>query len=1113
MSVRAVTVIVVLAGILLVLLPPVRAVPIDGYTCVFPGLDCLDKITSMRNGGFAPGTSPYDGKEQTCKDRGGTPYPDTLQNIINQGGICYTTCCCGPQISSIIASTTCPTGTTGQPQIAGDTSCQQTCNPTTPTPPVCGQRTLVAADVDVCTCGPAYVSSAGVGKFCCWNGVIADTQALCPTPPANTCTPNANVPSSGCVCGADTKTTGFCCAGGVWKDSSLDCPAAPPPVSLCGNDKLDSGEACDAKYQYVTSPPGWKATSGVGCNDAAKYCSNTCQCVTTPGVSACVVNGVCDTPVENPTNCAADCAQQTCALHPTLSGAKAEYTNSNVVLTWQAPTGCTVTNYQIVRSVVNAATALTKPDNAQTILPNTALTYTDNTVPQTATVAYYTIITYYTDGTKINTAVQVTVPNTVCPTASTSYCKDSKTPVECVNFIPIPKTPCDQNPKTGTPTVCSITTDGVAECVPTALCDQCNGLLGMFPDDKKTITEGQLNVACEDLDTCYRDKTDTTVEAYLSCSKPNSCFDYRTQTACETNRCDMPGTCKWNTTTNICAPLNTNFADCKLCTVANGCSETMCNSIPGCAYYEERDNQPLNKADFGSGCYKKEDIPCELYVSKQQCEGTSVFDMDVTYTAGKRVSGTNTVKTKSGDLYAHGKCVWKAQQNVCVRDADKDNTADQVSIQAQLASNEKILPYLLDFTDPVTTVMDLPNKLYAKQFTVNIATTGSKLYAEIKRPGACYPTSTSLVTAQTVSRTFDVAADGGDWQMCYYAEDKSRNLEVVKVFPFKIDVSAPVITVTSTKSIIPYAQGGFRTVVAVSFTVSEPSQCTTVLKKADGTEAQQADTGLQGSGAKTSGYGTKFSVTYPQVVDGTFTTTIECTDSAQNKQTEVHQFTTDTDFDITKPYPVNVQRPYNTTEINISVETARNAQCRYGQRGMSFAQMTPYTTTSALKHNATIRYTTSNPSGDYKLQTACDFAGTIVYGGAADDVMFSIDILPPQITLCDGTKTNAGATSCPNTLFTNTRSSTQKILLICTDDPKTSLNFGCNGMKACNTTVGGSCTPTLITSTPVFDFSGTQPVDFVYESVDKGGNRIGGRRTINLNDMTQPQVTYVFKKE
>lgn len=1078
-------------------------------TCVLPGDQCFNASYSTASGGeFLTAGDPRIAASDTqnaCSAVGGTWY--AIDNMLGNPGVpvCKTGCCCDPGLPGQVKApgSACSAGYQQVDMLPGDNSCQATCEAVIAPPlPQCAEGTITSA----CTCGNVPTTQLDIrsGYVCCWNGDIRAQSNQCPAKPSTYCELNTAI-TSACTCGTSTISSGACCTGSIPEASVELC--TPPPVSnepTCGNLRLEAGEQCDATYSYVNG--NWQTAGTATCNSGS-ICSSTCSCI--PLNAGICGDNVCDGS-ETSATCAQDCpSTQSCTAPfpaPVSFSATWSTANNEVVLTWSHPPTCSATRgtYRLQRSTISPEVARNNPEHIEHLARDLTTT-TDSNIPLTTTTLYYALYATFNNGGGSSVTEQFeSIPGTVCPTQGASYCSNATYGVNCNGYTATP-VDCNTGPLQGN-SICSLAT-GQAECQPAATvaqCQQCNGLFGTFPDDNAMVTVGSAQVTCSNpASTCYKDLGNTSVPLYQSCTQVESCGTYRSEAACESNLCGVANSngCEWTEShgTGYCRAADPVMRSCADCTVENGCTAALCSTIGGaqCYFYSPPPGATV-RTDVPAGCYEPEEVLCEMYVDQNSCLGGSDFDLDASYSGIVRTGGTHSENSRSQDVAQRGKCLWLqlqgSQAGMCVRDADDDNNQDLDVRSANLS-------LLRDFTNPTSTVLATPSAMYPKDFVVPVGTDG-ELFHCITRPGStCYPRNNQLDAGQ-VAYNFSGTQQNGNWLLRYYSTDASMNLELVREFPFQIDTAVPQITIGHTLTSYQAQTGVFRSRTTLSINVSELATCTTALQSLSGTMGTVSE--LRNV------YGQNFSHSYPQLSDGQYELTVTCVDRSQNSNSTAYTFAVDTNADITNPHPIARTPPLNTNTVDISIETARPARCRFGQVGSTWPQMQPYTVTGGVLHTHTVNVGT----GEFRYTTACDFAGAIVYGNASDHINFAVDRLGPQVMLCDAQSTLSSATNCRNSLFNNSASENHRITLRCEDQPLNSPSFGCDKGEifSCVENITGTSTNCAPVQNYWHDIRGTTPVRLKYYAVDHGGNT-GPTKTamINLTDKTPPVVTFAIE--
>lgn len=277
-----------------------------------------------------------------------------------------------------------------------------------------------------------------------------------------------------------------------------------------------------------------------------------------------------------------------------------------------------------------------------------------------------------------------------------------------------------------------------AECRETALCDRCNGLFGLYaqynletyignPDNGNSVTCDHLlyspSQEPDDNDgLCYKDRTLTPQPMYKACENVLSCYDYKSQEACETDYCyrftneSLYNDCKWvdynaETGTGICRPKSVENQNCHACETDSPtgfCTEEMCKLYGEC-YYKDKANhgeqeqtyRPYYYAGSSSSvdvnefldklsphnmeyplCLSKEEMSCYLYDDKQDCVGDGEVNVNVLYETEPSdelqiLAGNNTRMNLSEDVFGFGTCAWNDNSSEeeyygCHKNSDDD---------------------------------------------------------------------------------------------------------------------------------------------------------------------------------------------------------------------------------------------------------------------------------------------------------------------------------------------------------------------------------------------------------------------------------------------------------
>lgn len=301
-----------------------------------------------------------------------------------------------------------------------------------------------------------------------------------------------------------------------------------------------------------------------------------------------------------------------------------------------------------------------------------------------------------------------------------------------------------------------------AACVTQQECQTCNGpfdVYSSFPLD--VIIDEELH-ACQDflfnpetpqnvpkpgdnyIGMCFVDSSpDAYYTRYDSCQEISTCYDYKTQSACEQDACfafttvsgsSATNGCEWKsynaeTGIGVCRPKETQNQDCLRCDTDSAigyCDQTMCGLYGDCFYkttiqhdtvdqynYLKKDEAyslefNTNREWFLPSCLPQETIGCFYYDTQEQCVGQSGnAQVQVLYDAqGNRIAGSNARSSTSSDILGLGVCAWYETTtgvSGCYKNADNYLSTDQKKYLTDASGKNPDDCYYDDgFTKPTT---------------------------------------------------------------------------------------------------------------------------------------------------------------------------------------------------------------------------------------------------------------------------------------------------------------------------------------------------------------------------------------------------------------------------
>lgn len=304
-----------------------------------------------------------------------------------------------------------------------------------------------------------------------------------------------------------------------------------------------------------------------------------------------------------------------------------------------------------------------------------------------------------------------------------------------------------------------------AVCQQQGNCSSCNGLFGLFSeynlqshftidngngnkvildDCQKAMfnydTNNHLPAANNYIGTCYQDRSLSTHEVYASCSHIKTCYDYKSEDACNTDYCfkfHPDGTnlenndCEWKSYDDelgigVCAPKKQADETCFKCDTDSPigfCNENLCGLYgEGCSFKETKahgtaeDNILLETGyhnNYVPTCIHERDMACYLYNTPSECNAYSSdsalnVSVDVIYNDDfEGLYGSNKILNKSYDMYGTGVCVWN-DQNGCYRNADGKyliSNGEPIYQDDCLEGGSATLDCLQDYTPPTTSIL------------------------------------------------------------------------------------------------------------------------------------------------------------------------------------------------------------------------------------------------------------------------------------------------------------------------------------------------------------------------------------------------------------------------
>ncbi|MCC7574057.1 hypothetical protein KO361_00495 [Candidatus Woesearchaeota archaeon] len=586
--------------------------------------------------------------------------------------------------------------------------------------------------------------------------------------------------------------------------------------------------------------------------------------------------------------------------------------------------------------------------------------------------------------------------------------------------------------------------NGEAWCLNVEICDSCSGPFGVYSYQSETFDadcDFRTTLACFREDYSNRQ---TIKGKYNPCSDIQSCYDYKTEYTCEQNTCGTVGLndCEWNplTTNNelgigVCRPINEEERDCKACDenhlFGEHCPEYLCNLYGDCYYNAEPEKTSNAFIVNQYYCNNKYEVGCETYNDKEECEGNSEYELDVSYSllisgSFARISGTHNILAESNDPLTLKKCVWNGE--TCVRDASYQKeyrTQENMHyLESDCENNKQSIECLTNFENPNTTIYigaeEMQNKTYSLwQLThvlgINTSEQVKHTYFSLNKTNNEYPKMVQQIFRNNVN---NLELDNPtQYFLRYYSMDESNNLEQIKT---KRIMLLPELNISISHNIVgAYLEEAQQVVSNLTVTTTTQTPSYEFLCKAELLlEDQDEYLPIGEKITRTSNDGQIIWDSYKSLVDGQYFFNVTCWDEYQRGYHEIKPILISMDDTITDPTPRGVTLPRNP-DLEVSIRTKENADCELiFEKNVSNGENHELGDSINLIASQGGKLHTNNIDasieGVYILRPKCTFTGTIpqgvpdngeFIGNNGDLVYFAIDKTPPQLRLIDVNKT------------------------------------------------------------------------------------------------------------
>lgn len=443
-----------------------------------------------------------------------------------------------------------------------------------------------------------------------------------------------------------------------------------------------------------------------------------------------------------------------------------------------------------------------------------------------------------------------------------------------------------------------------------------------------------------------------------------------------------------------------------------------------------------NMADFGFGNFN----------------GELLFTDQTPQNYFNKTSGSHELLTPSDDYFGFGKCQWgkaiPSQGPRCFRNAD--NSGKQITSGIEIYTEDCGYSSMgksaasfceKDFTNPNTSIIT-PSRVKGEfEIIPGIEDNSMQEYGSSdKWPitytcitnqfEQCYPNIPAkkepfrnVIDKDHIK--FDVQENSWKnetekilisnyYELFFFSEDYSHNLEEVKSQTIYVDSNAPVVNVLFENISFETTPDQWRTNLNITIDAFDAEAqvlgedlgvtCSAWLTNDESSKEGDVQEFLTLSNA----YGTHWDRPYTFLEDGEYTYTVSCVDDVENEELQIFEFTIDGDKSLTKSKPSGT---LTNQGVTLSVETAKDATCYYLESAEPIDEfeladydghdllplMKEFENTKGTYHSQP--YSELSASRWYRFYLRCLFPDEEyqyqVKGNKGDEIRFAIDRLPP----------------------------------------------------------------------------------------------------------------------
>jgi hypothetical protein len=716
----------------------------------------------------------------------------------------------------------------------------------------------------------------------------------------------------------------------------------------------------------------------------------------------------------------------------------------SVLISWRRP--CKeVRGYIINRSVVQPGIGKSESETIIFIdvVPGITDTtsFTDKTDWQTA--YEYKISAVYNDVTARHSEAikfQITTGNPVCEGkfrngVFTEFCQEDTFRLTCsevnqiVSASGIDPTDCSS---LGSTVFCAgPDIAGNTRCADTGICSsqsQDANPFGLW-FERASCYENPLNTN----NFCYFDRTNSILNSCNSCKKVESCFDYRTKDACETNSC-LGSRCDWVDSspelgTGYCVPEDYDKTDhCADCSAQSPlfknafCSPEVCGALGAC--YANLEQSSCTSCSSSSSCYE--------FQTQMECTGGS----DSSFSFGNVQPST--------DSCSLGTCSFNSASKLCFKDGNADSIDDCTAFRNNPFHFNRCAQ---DNLAPITTTF--PEVLRVNAGTGSVTfhaldeNTPSRVFYCVDSENNCLPNSTNFINYNNRVASLNLASElsqvftgKGDYFIRFASEDIFFNREDIQSKSFVGDLAPPKFILLNF-SIAPDPSGSS---ITFDLIVNEKATCVDTLKSYNTLESF-SDLPIQRNNSWT--------ITYGDMPDGLYRYDVTCTDDFGNSVKGTLDL-----IDVDALAFIQIITPQTAlqkTTFPFTINTSEDSRC---DLLVDNKFIETFTTSNFRLHSSTPKSFPTNTFFANHVARCTELSNGEIHEKI---IPFTIDQLAPRteitITSSEGLAQSFTTTGWDVNVNTNAT-----VSFSCNDFPEN--GFGCKQTNHCVTSPGASCQPT-----------------------------------------------------